>query len=52
VRAIHFAPRLGDIKSLIGQRNVLAIESRKTTVPRGISLTYETEGAEDEPQMK
>jgi DNA replication factor Dna2 len=52
VRAIHFAPRLGDIKSLIGQRNVLAIESRKTTVPRGISLTYETEGTEDEPQMK
>jgi hypothetical protein len=40
-RAVHVAPRLGEIKSLVGQRNVVANETRRVSRPRGVVLNYE-----------
>jgi hypothetical protein len=45
LRAVHIAPLLSEIKSLIGQRNVLATEQRRAARPRGIVLLYENESA-------
>jgi DNA replication factor Dna2 len=44
VRAVHIAPMLSEIKSLIGMRNVVAIESLRAARPRGIRLLYEEDG--------
>jgi DNA replication factor Dna2 len=44
VRAVHIAPMLSEIKSLIGMRNVVAIESLRAARPRGIRLSYEEDG--------
>jgi hypothetical protein len=42
-RAVHVAPLMGEIKSLIGQRNVVASEMLRVSRPRGIVLSYENE---------
>lgn len=41
LRAVHIKPMLSEIKSLIGQRNVVAIEQIRSSKPRGIDLLYE-----------
>jgi hypothetical protein len=41
IRAIHIAPIISEIKSLIGMRNLVAIETIRSQRPRGILLTYE-----------
>jgi DNA replication factor Dna2 len=41
IRAIPVAPVLSEIKSLIGMRNLVAIESIRSTRPRGVELAYE-----------
>jgi DNA replication factor Dna2 len=41
VRAVHVAPILSEIKSLIGMRNIAAIESARSLRPRGVRLAYE-----------
>lgn len=43
VRAVHIAPMLSEIKSLIGMRNVVAIESIRASRPRGVRLSYEAD---------
>jgi len=43
IRAVHVAPHLNEIKSLIGQRNMVAIETRRVARPRGITMSYESE---------
>ena len=43
IRAVQIAPMLSEMKSLIGQRNVLAVEQLRALRPRGIQLTYEEE---------
>ena len=47
MHALHVSPMLSEIRSLIGQRNALAIESRKSAKPRGIILSYESEAGRD-----
>jgi hypothetical protein len=42
IRAIHIAPLLSEIKSLIGMRNVVAIETIRSLRPRGFRLFHET----------
>lgn len=44
IRALPVAPVLSEIKSLIGMRNLVAIESVRSTRPRGIELSYEAIG--------
>ena len=41
IRAVQIAPMLSEMKSLIGQRNVVAIEQLRASRPRGMQLTYE-----------
>jgi DNA replication factor Dna2 len=41
VRAVHVAPVLAEIKSLISMRNIAAIESARSLRPRGVRLSYE-----------
>jgi hypothetical protein len=41
VRAIHIAPIISETKSLIGLRNLVAIESVRSTRPRGVRLHFE-----------
>jgi DNA replication factor Dna2 len=41
VRAVHISPMMSEIKSLIGQRNVLAIEQQRASRPRGVHISYE-----------
>jgi DNA replication factor Dna2 len=41
IRAVPVAPVLSEIKSLIGMRNLVAIESVRSTRPRGVELSYE-----------
>ena len=49
-RAIHVSPMPSETKSLIGQRNLVASELNRVSLPRGIVLNYEegtkTEAAE------
>jgi DNA replication factor Dna2 len=45
LRAVHVSPLLSEIKSLIGQRNLVAIEQVRASRPRGIVLSYEQEKA-------
>jgi hypothetical protein len=48
VRTVHVAPLLNEIKSLIGQRNVVASELARASRPRGVVLSYDKEKPEDE----
>ena len=41
IRAVHVAPMLSEIKSLIGQRNLLAIEQVRASKPRGVVVSTE-----------
>jgi DNA replication factor Dna2 len=41
VRAVHVAPVLSEIKSLIGMRNIATIECARSLRPRGVRLSYE-----------
>jgi CRISPR/Cas system-associated exonuclease Cas4 (RecB family) len=41
IRAVNVAPSLSEIKSLICQRNFVAIEQVRATTPRGVTLLYE-----------
>jgi hypothetical protein len=45
VRVVHVLPTIGEIKSLIGQRNVVAVETLRSASPRGIVLTYQKQDA-------
>jgi hypothetical protein len=40
VKAAHVAPRMFEIKALIGNRNLVAIETRRSSRPRGVVLKY------------
>ncbi len=42
-RASHVSPMLNEIKSLIGQRNLVASELERVSSPRGVILSYEDE---------
>lgn len=42
-RASHVSPMLNEIKSLIGQRNLVASELERVSSPRGVVLSYEDE---------
>jgi hypothetical protein len=48
VRTVHVGPLLNEIKSLIGQRNVVASELARASRPRGVVLSYDKERPEDE----
>ena len=48
IRSVHVSPLLHEIKSLIGQRNVVASEISRASKPRGIVLSYEDERTEEE----
>jgi CRISPR/Cas system-associated exonuclease Cas4 (RecB family) len=52
IRAIHLTPLVGEIKSLIGQRNLLAIETRRASLPRGVLLAYENDTTVPNPRTK
>jgi hypothetical protein len=42
-RAVHVSPSIGEIKSLLGQRNAHSGELRRSAKPRGVILEYEDE---------
>ena len=42
-RAVHVAPALNEIKSLISQRNTIATEAKRAAKPRGVTIQYEEE---------
>ena len=46
-RAVRIAPLLSELKSLIGQRNLVAIEQTRVSRPRGVVLSYDDNGAEN-----
>lgn len=46
IRAIHIAPIMSEIKSLVGMRNLVAIETIRAHRPRGVRLSYEGNDAE------
>jgi DNA replication factor Dna2 len=46
VRAVHVAPTLAEIKSLVSMRNVVAIASVRSSRPRGVQLSYEADSAD------
>lgn len=43
IRAVHIAPTLSEIKSLIGLRNLVATEFTRSARPRGVRLVYDNE---------
>jgi hypothetical protein len=43
-RAMHISPAQNEIKSLVGQRNLVASELTKASRPRGVVLAYEEQG--------
>ena len=46
----HVAPHLGEIKTLMSQRNVVASGLKKASTPRGITLSYAEGTREDDDQ--
>jgi hypothetical protein len=42
--AKHIMPSLGEVKTLVGQRNSLACDIRRANGPRGITIQYEEHG--------
>jgi DNA replication factor Dna2 len=52
VRAVNVAPSLSEIKSLICQRNFVAIEQIKASTPRGVTLCYERETDESSKKIR
>jgi hypothetical protein len=50
--SVHVAPLLHEIKSLIGQRNVVASELVRASRPRGIALSYDDKPGEDEKDVQ
>ena len=44
VSAWHAKPTLGDTKTLIGQRNMVASDVRRASRPRGVAIVYEDSG--------
>jgi hypothetical protein len=44
MRAVHISPVVGELKSLIAQRNVVAADLKRASVPRGVSITYQDDG--------
>ena len=52
IHAIQIAPMLSEMKSLIGQRNVVAIEQLRASRPRGIQLIYEDDPKSQEQKIK
>lgn len=41
--AVHIAPKINEIKSLIGQRNIVATEMKRAARPRGVLLSYDND---------
>lgn len=46
IRTVHIIPMIAELKSLIGQRNMVAVDQTRTKRPRGVSLVANN----DEPQ--
>jgi DNA replication ATP-dependent helicase Dna2 len=42
--AVHVAPHLSEMKTLIGQRNHVATEYARSSLPRGVQLVYDNDG--------
>ena len=49
LHAINVSPFLNEIKSLVGQRNVVASELKQMSRPRGVVLSYD-DGNKDDDQ--
>jgi DNA replication ATP-dependent helicase Dna2 len=47
IRAFRVSPLIQELKSLVGQRNVLACEVRKVSAPRGVRIVYEDKNEAD-----
>jgi len=43
LKAAHVAPTMFEVKALIGNRNLVAIEARRSQQPRGVVLKYQNE---------
>ena len=52
VKAHRITPMVGEIKSLVGQRNLVATELRRSLSPRGIVLHYESENGSSNSEMR
>jgi DNA replication ATP-dependent helicase Dna2 len=52
VKAVHIVPHISEIKSLIGQRNVIATEQFRATRPRGIELKYDEDEGSSRPKAR
>ena len=50
MKAIHIAPTLSEIKSLIEQRNTFCSASARASRPRGVALSYDEEDDESTPK--
>jgi DNA replication factor Dna2 len=43
LKAVHVAPKMFEMKALIGNRNLVAIETHRSAQPRGVVLVHESE---------
>jgi DNA replication factor Dna2 len=43
VKAVHVAPKMFEMKALIGNRNLVAIETHRSSQPRGVVLVHQNE---------
>lgn len=43
LKAVHVAPKMFEMKALIGNRNLVAIETHRSAQPRGVVLVYQNE---------
>lgn len=46
--AVHVSPGMNEIKSLIGQRNSIAIDIKRAAKPRGITIQYDEDEDDDD----
>ena len=50
VNAIHVAPPMRDMRSLIQQRNTFCSDAKRAAKPRGVELCYDKENEHDSPK--
>jgi DNA replication ATP-dependent helicase Dna2 len=51
MRAIRVSPKVKELQSLIGQRNVVANELKKASAPRGVKIDYDEEADEENSSL-
>ncbi len=52
LNAVHVSPQVNELKSLLNQRNVVASDWRRASLPRGVTIDYEENKGESSDEKR